>query len=80
MELSPEQQLALDFQKTFDTDSGKRTLERLSKLCKENKPTYVDHNALGTAYNEGQRSVMLHIRSMLAKSVAEERQKEAIRS
>lgn len=60
-------QLIMDFLNTFTSEGGRRVLDRLSKLCNENDPTYVDDNAMGTAYKEGQRSVILHIRNMLAK-------------
>ncbi len=67
----------LDFQKTFDTGEGKKVLKRLSRLCNENEPTYVDGNSMGTSYKEGQRSIILHIRKMLAKNPNETKQKEA---
>lgn len=72
-----EEQIVLDFKEVFAGDNGKRVLERLSKLCNENKPTYVDQNPTGTAYREGQRSVILHIRAMLNKDVKESKQKVA---
>ena len=64
--MTPEQAI-IDWKATFGSEHGARTLERISKLCKENRPTYVDQNALGTAYNEGARSIILHIRSQLNK-------------
>ncbi len=60
-------QLIMDAQNTFTSEGGKRVLERLSILCNENEPTFVDQNPNGTAYKEGQRSVILHIRKLLAK-------------
>lgn len=57
----------LDFQKAFATDSGKMVLKHLSLTCHENEPTYVEGNTHGTAYKEGQRSIILHIRAMLGK-------------
>ncbi len=71
------QNLALRIQKALDTPDGKVLLEHLSKLCKEHEPTYVDQNANGSAYNEGQRSVILNIRAMLSKNVNKIMQKEA---
>jgi hypothetical protein len=68
--MTPEQekqQAITDWKMTFGSEHGARTLKRLSILCKENRPTYVDQNALGTAYNEGFRGVILHIRSQLNK-------------
>lgn len=70
-------QLVMDFLNTFGSEGGKRVLERLSKLCNENEPTYVDGNTHGTAYKEGQRSVILHIRKMLAKNPNEKKQQVA---
>lgn len=62
---------------TFDTDSGKRFLEVLSGMCNECKPTYVDGNPNGSAYKEGQRSIMLGIRNMLSADLGKERQEKA---
>lgn len=67
----------MDFQNTFTSEGGKRVLERLSELCNENEPTYVDGNTHGTTYKEGQRSVILHINIMLKKDPYKERQTEA---
>jgi hypothetical protein len=67
----------MDFLNTFTSEGGKRVLERLSDLCNENEPTYVDNNALGTAYKEGQRSVILHINKMLSKDPHKEKQERA---
>ena len=72
-----QRQLIMDFQSTFTSEGGKRVLERLSVLCNENEPTYVDNNALGTAYKEGQRSIILHIGKMLAKNPNIVKQTEA---
>jgi len=73
--MTPDQQRhqnIIDFKMTFDSEHGKRVLERLSILCHENRPTFVDHNALGSAYKEGARSVILHIRSMLSKDATKD--------
>lgn len=72
-----QKQLLIDFKECFGTEGGKRVLARLSKLCRENEASYVDHNTHYTAYNEGKRCVILHIRSMLAKDPYQERQKTA---
>lgn len=73
-----QKQLIIDFMECFGTESGKRVLARLSKLCHENEPCIVNGNTHGTAYNEGKRCVILHIRKMLAKDPYQERQKIAI--
>jgi len=68
---------ALAYQKCFDTEDGKIVLERLSVLCHEDRATYCDMNPNGSAYNEGKRCVMLHIRSMLKRNINEVKQKES---
>jgi hypothetical protein len=72
-----QKQLLRDFRECFATEGGKRVLERLSKLCRENEPSFVDRNTHYTAYNEGKRCVILHIRKMLAKDPYQERQTTA---
>ena len=67
-------QRIIDYSTTFGSESGKRVLDRLSLLCNENEPTYVDGNSMGTAYKEGQRSIILHLRKMLGKSPDKKRQ------
>ncbi|MEE9529105.1 MAG: hypothetical protein V3V88_03550 [Dehalococcoidia bacterium] len=64
---------------TFDTDSGKKFLDVLSVMCKENKPTYVAGNPGHSAYQEGQRSIILGIRNMLAKDLGKEINRKAVR-
>ena len=65
---------------TFATDSGTRFLEEvLTEMCKENKPTYVDGNPNGSAYKEGQRSIMLGIRNMLNADLSREIKRKAQR-
>ena len=46
-------------------------------MCNENVPTYVDQNPNGTAYKEGQRSIILGIRNKLNKTFNQLEQKEA---
>ena len=74
-----EEQLVRDFKEVFGGDNGERVLERLSKLCNEHRPTFVDQNPTGTAYKEGQRSIILHVRSMLNKDIKETKQKVAVK-
>lgn len=65
---------------TFDTDSGKMFLEEvLSVMCKECKPTYVGKDTHHSAYQEGQRSIILGIRNMLKKDLGKEIQKKGTR-
>ena len=77
MERDEAQQLILDFKDTFESKHGSNVLKYLSRLCREQLPTYVDNNSLGTAYNEGLRGVILNIRSMLARDSREKRQEIA---
>lgn len=74
--------LILDFQKTFDTDSGKRVLEALRKRARMDVSVIpLDHNGHIDIYqvmrNEGQKAMMIHIDYMLTKSINKERQEEA---
>lgn len=70
------QQLIKDYQGTFGTEEGKRVLEHLSGLCYEHKatltPTFSE-----TAYREGMRRVILHIRTQLSKDPYATRQTKA---
>ncbi len=59
------------------SQSAELVLRKLSEMCKENEPTYVDQNPNGTAYREGQRSIILGIRKMLNKDLKQERQGKA---
>ncbi len=61
----------------FNTPEGKALLSVLSDMCKEHEPTYVDHNPNGTAYNEGQRSIIIGIRKQLKKTFNEPKQLKA---
>lgn len=71
------QQIIMDYKNTFTSEGGKRVLENLAFECYENSVTFIDKNALGSAFNEGKRYVILHIKRILAiKDV--ERQKEAV--
>ena len=75
--IKDQKELALAFQELFATDNGKVVLKELSRMCKENKPTYVDQNPNGTAYSEGQRSIILGIRNMLSKTFNQKEQERA---
>ena len=72
-----EEQYVRDVKEVFSGDNGERVLAKLSRLCHEHKATYVDQNTTGTAYNEGKRCVMLHLRAMLNKDIKESKQKVA---
>ncbi len=54
--------LSWDYNQTFDTPHGQRTIDDLKKFTgamRANIPS--DNNPLMMAYREGQRSVMIHI-------------------
>ena len=59
-------QLILDFKGTFATEEGQRVLDELSYECHENELTYIRNDPNATAFNEGKRFVILHIRSRMA--------------
>ena len=65
--LAKQMDLSKAFQSLFESENGKLVLSELSRMCNENKPTYVDQNPNGSAYKEGQRSVILGIRNQLNK-------------
>lgn len=60
-QIKERKQLYLDI---FDSDKGKLLLEELSKTLFSKKTTYND-NPQRMAFNEGQRSVLLHIQNMM---------------
>jgi len=63
-----QKELAKSFQDLFSSELGKTVLNEISRMCNENKPTYVDQNPNGSAYKEGQRSIILGIRNLLNKT------------
>ena len=70
-------ELIILFQKVFNAPDGKEVLKKLSQMCNENEPTYVDQNPNGTAYREGQRSIIIGIRKMLSKTFNQPKQEKA---
>jgi len=59
------------YKQTFNTDEGKKVLEDLRLRCFSKKTTF-DKDANVTAFNEGQRQVVLHIEGFINyKSVKE---------
>jgi len=81
--LDKEQQLTQDFHETFETDHGRRVLERLESLSTLNKSSIssdrgkpIDVNRL--IYDEGQRAVMLYIERQLNKDIGVKKKKDAI--
>tara|TARA_X000001382_G_scaffold114987_1_gene93537 strand:- start:993 stop:1217 length:225 start_codon:yes stop_codon:yes gene_type:complete len=59
------------YKQTFNTDEGKKVLEDLRLRCFSKKSTF-DKDANVTAFNEGQRQVVMHIEGFINyKSVKE---------
>ena len=52
------------YKQTFNSDSGKKVLMDLRSRCYANRSTF-DKDASTTAFNEGQRNVILHIDNFL---------------
>ena len=58
-------QRILDYKGTFATEEGDRVLGNLSAVCLEEDLTYVLGDANASAFNEGKRYVILHIRHLI---------------
>ena len=56
-----------NYQYIFNTDEGKEVLSDLEKRCHYHSTTNVKGDSHESAYLEGQRSVLLFIKSMLRK-------------
>ena len=54
-----------DYQFTFSSEEGKQVLSDLEKRCHYHTSTNVKGDSHESAYMEGQRSVILFIKSML---------------
>lgn len=52
------------YQNVFESPDGKKVLEEISRYAFVHKTTYND-NPHRMAFNEGQRSILLHIQSMM---------------
>ena len=61
------QQLQTDYKVIFNSDEGKRVLADLEKRCHFLTTTNIKGDSHERAYMEGQRSVLLFIKSMLQK-------------
>ena len=60
-------QLQNNYKFIFSTDEGKEVLSDLEKRCHYHSTTNVKGDSHESAYMEGQRSVLLFIKSMLRK-------------
>tara|TARA_R100000322_G_scaffold75604_1_gene47312 strand:- start:2173 stop:2409 length:237 start_codon:yes stop_codon:yes gene_type:complete len=61
------QELKEKYKFVFNTDEGKAILDDLEKRCHYHSTTNVKGDSHESAYLEGQRSVLLFIKSMLRK-------------
>ena len=61
------QELQTNYKTIFNTDEGKKVLADLEKRCHYHSTTNVKGDSHESAYMEGQRSVLLFIKSMLQK-------------
>ena len=48
----------------FENDNGKKLLEELEKRCFIHRSTF-NKDGMAMAFNEGQRSIILHIKNMM---------------
>ena len=60
-------QLKENYQQVFSTDEGKQVLSDLEKRCHYHTSTNVKGDSHESAYQEGQRSILLFIKQMLQK-------------
>jgi len=58
-------QLRSDYKIIFGSDEGKRVLDDISKRCHEFNTTHVQKDSHESAFFEGQRSIMIFIKSIL---------------
>ena len=61
------QELQTDYKTIFNSDEGKRVMSDLEKRCHFMTTTNIKGDSHESAYMEGQRSVLLFIKSMLQK-------------
>ena len=59
------------YRQVFTTDSGKKVLQDLEARCNYRNTTYVQNDSNGTAFEEGKRTVYLHILNMLEEETNE---------
>ena len=59
------EQLRKDYKIVFGSDEGLRVLDDISKRCHEFNTTHVKGDSHESAFYEGQRSIMVFIKSIL---------------
>tara|TARA_R110001592_G_scaffold181648_1_gene424458 strand:- start:946 stop:1179 length:234 start_codon:yes stop_codon:yes gene_type:complete len=61
--------LIKNYKLTFETESGAKVLEDLQRRCHMFTTTNVKSDSHESAFNEGQRAVMLFVMSMLKRNI-----------
>ena len=62
-------ELIKNYKLTFETESGAKVLEDLQRRCHMFTTTNVKSDSHESAFNEGQRAVMLFVMSMLKRNI-----------
>ena len=63
--------LIKNYKIVFSSDDGKKVIEDLEKRCHEFVTTHDKNNSHETAFLEGQRSVLIFMKSMINKNLEE---------
>ena len=63
--------LIKNYKIVFNSDDGKKIIEDLEKRCHEFVTTHDKNNSHETAFLEGQRSVLIFMKSMINKNLEE---------
>ena len=63
--------LIKNYKIVFNSDDGKKVIKDLEKRCHEFVTTHAKDNSHETAFLEGQRSVLIFIKSMINKNLEE---------
>ena len=63
--------LIKNYKIVFNSDDGKKVIKDLEKRCHEFVPTHAKGDSHETAFLEGQRSVLVFIKSMINKNLEE---------
>lgn len=64
-----EKGILIRFHRLFDNEDGRWLLDWLSGECMEHQSTFVPTNDRASAFNEGKRSLILRLRSILKESI-----------
>ena len=59
------------YKQVFATESGKKVLKDLEARCNFRNTTFIQNDSIGTAFEEGKRTVYLHILNMLEEETNE---------